>query len=414
MRGEAATVEEALGGIAPGASIVVAGCSGVPSALLRGLVAQADRLRDVTLYSGMLCGADSYAFLRCPGLRYVTWHMPHAFMRGVPDGRVEFLPIPWSRIDRFLAGLRPDVALVHVSPAVAGNHSLGVSVGYHDSAVRHARQVIAQVNDRMPRTRGEAGVRAADIDVAVEVSEPLVPFEQPTADDPVAESIGDCVAELVPDGAVLQIGVGTIPSATLNGLRRRGKAVTVYSLATDEVVDLARAGGLCPLRPGGPSVVATESLGTQRTWDFLAGNDAVHMVPSTRMQNPLRLARLRRFHSVNSCLEIDLLGQCNSEVLGGRQISGIGGSIDFIEGSWLSEGGRSIVALPSTTRAGRSRIVPSLAPGTPVTLPRHALHTVVTEHGVAELFGRSDRGRRDALIDVAHPDHRAELRRAVG
>lgn len=416
MPREVGSAQAAIDAIRPGDKVVVAGCSGVPSVLLDAVTKRSDSLRGVTLYSGLLCGPASYGFLAPPHdahLHYVAWHMPHAFIKGLPVARVEFLPISWGRIDRFLRDLRPDVALVHVSPPAGGRYSLGVSVGYHPSAVRYARTVIAEVNDRMPATRGESHIDAADVDVALRVSHSLEPFEQPTTADPVSRAVGDRVAEIVPDGAVLQIGVGAIPSATLAGLSAQGKQVTIYSLVTDEVVDLAQRGGLCPVRPGGPCIVAVESLGTQRTWDFLASDARVRMTDSTRMQNPMALGRLRRFHSLNSCLEIDLFGQCNSETLGGRQISGIGGSVDFIEGSWLSEGGASIVALPSTARGGASRIVPHLAPGTPVTIPRHAIHTVVTEFGAARLFDRSDRERREALIAIAHPDHRADLRRAA-
>ena len=406
----------AVAAIQPGDKVVVAGCSGVPSALLQGIMEDSERLRGVTLYSGMLCGPSNYAFMAPPydeRLRYVTWHMPHAFMKGIAGAHVEFLPISWARIDRFLRDLKPDVALIHLSPEEAGFHSLGVSTGYNHSAIQYARTVIAQVNDQMPWSFGESRVAVSDVDVALRVSRALEPFDQPTVDDPVLASVGDRVAELVPNGAVLQVGVGGIPSATLNGVQRRGREVSLYSLVTDEAVDLARGGGLCPIRPGGPSIVAVESLGTQRTFDFVARNELVQMVPSIRMQNPVELSRVRALYSVNSCLEIDLLGQCNSEMLGGRQISGIGGSIDFIEGSWLSEGGRSIVALPATTGGGRSRIVPTLAAGTPITLPRHALHTVVTEYGAAQLYDKSTRERREALISIAHPDHRAQLRRAM-
>jgi 4-hydroxybutyrate CoA-transferase len=410
------SAREAIARIRPGDKVIVAGCSGVPSALLQALVEDSGRLAGLTLYSGMLCGASSYAFMAPPHdqrLRYITWHMPHAFVKGLGGVRAEFLPVSWGRLDRLLEALQPDVALIAVSPAQGGEHSLGVSTGYHHSAVRHARTVIAEVNDRMPWSCGPSTVRAADIDIAVPVSHALSAFDAAAPDDPVAVKVGEQVAALIPDGAVLQVGVGAIPSATLGALRRLGRRISLYSLVTDEAFDLAQAGGLRPLQPGGPSIVAVETLGSQRAWDFIDRNEQVHMVPATQMQNPALLSRLQKLHSVNSCLEIDLTGQCNSEWLGGRQVSGIGGSVDFIEGSWLSPGGMSIIALPSTTRDGRSRIVPALAEGTPVTVPRHALHTVVTEFGVARLFDRSERDRRDALVAIAHPDHREALRRAA-
>jgi acyl-CoA hydrolase len=410
----AGSAREAIAGIRPGDRIALAGCSGVPAALLAALMDDSERLAGVTIYSGMLCGPDNYAFIRPPygeRLRYVTWHMPQAFMKGIPTSHIEFLPISWGRIDRFLRELKPDVALVTVTPEQRGLHSLGVSVGYHQSAIKYARTVIAEVNECMPWSHGDSLVSPSDIDVMLPLSRPLDPFDQPTQSDPVLEQVGDVVATLIPDGAVLQIGVGAIPSATLTGLKRLGRQVSIYSAVTDEAIDLAAAGGLCPVRPGGPSIAAVEALGTKRSWDFIADNPQVHMVPSYRMQNPLELARLRGFVSLNSTLEIDLLGQCNSEMLGGTQISGIGGSVDFMEGSWWSPGGMNIVALPSTTRSGRSRIVPALPTGATVTLPRHAVHTVVTEYGVARLFDRSDRDRREALIAIAHPDHRQALRR---
>ncbi|MGE4239380.1 acetyl-CoA hydrolase/transferase family protein [Ramlibacter sp.] len=408
------TAREAIAAIKPGDKVVVAGCSGVPAELLRAIMEKSEELPGVTLYSGMLCGPGNYGFIAPPydeRLRYVTWHMPTAFMKGVAGARVEFLPISWGRIHRFVQDLQPDVALVSLSPEEAGEYSLGVSVGYHRSAIRFAKTVIAEVNDRMPLSFGDSRVAPSDVDTIVKTSRTLDPFDQPTTHDPVLATIGDIVAELIPDGSPLQIGVGGIPSAVLTGLKRLGRQVTLHSIITDEGVDLALAGGTCPLVPGGPTIVAVETLGTQKCFDYIARNERVHMVPSTRMQNPMELGKLRGFCSINSCLEIDLLGQCGSEMLGGKQISGIGGSTDFMEGSWLSEGGFNVVALPSTTNKGHSRIVPMLAGGTAVTLPRHAVHTVVTEYGIARLFNLSDRDRRDALISIAHPDHRAALRR---
>ena len=415
MTRQADSAHDAIAGIRPGDKVVIAGCSGVPASLLRALMEKSHELPGVTLYSGMISGPSNYDFIAPPydkRLRYVTWHMPHAYMKGLPGPSVEFLPISWGRIHRFLRDLQPDVALITLSPEDAGQHSLGVSVGYHHSAIQYARTVIAEVNDQMPWSFGQSHVAASDVDVMLPVSRRLDPFDQPTLNDPVLAKIGDMVATLIPDGAALQIGVGGIPSATLSGLQRLGRQVSLFSIVTDEAVDLARSGGMCPITPGGPSIMAVEALGTQHSFDFIANNPQVHMLPSTRIQNPVDLSRLDRFYSVNSCLEIDLLGQCNSEMLNGTQISGIGGSTDFIEGSWLSEHGMSIVALPSATRGGHSRIVPMLAAGTAVTLPRHALHTVVTEYGIARLFNLSARDRCDALISIAHPDHRAELRRA--
>jgi acyl-CoA hydrolase len=333
-------------------------------------------------------------------------------------GRVEFAPVRYFELVReFAAGgtFAPDCVIVHTAPPDArGYLSLGVAVGVALPAARTAPLVIAQVNPRMPRTRGNCWLHSSQIDIRVDVDEPLVEYPPPVVGE-VERAIGRHVAGLVPDGGTVQVGVGAIPQAVLEALDGH-RDLALHSLLVDASVTLVERGVVTvarkPFHRGRLDVA--EAMGTRRLFDFLHDNPLVNMESSAFVHDPDVVARLDRFVAINSALEIDLTGQVNAEALGDRQIAGIGGQFDFVLGASRARGGASVIALPSTGgRDGVSRIVPRLAPGAPVTTPRYLADWVVTEHGATRLRGLGERQRAAALIAVAHPRYREELARAA-
>ena len=391
---------------------------GEPTALLTEICAQSDRLRDLTLMSGIQIGDFAYARPEHAALRAATWHMSPRLADARRRGRVEFVPVRYfDVVTEFARGghWAPDGVIVHTTPPDAGGYlSLGVAVGVALPAARTAPLVIAQVNPHMPRTRGNCWLHRSQIDAWVDVDEPLLEYPPPVVGE-VERAIGRHVAALVPDGATVQVGVGAIPEAVLEALDGH-RDLALHSLLVDAAVGLVERGVVtCAakrLHRGRMDIA--EAMGTRRLFDFLRDNDRVNMESSEFVHDPDVIARLERFVSINSALEIDLTGQVTAETLAGRQVAGIGGQFDFVLGASRSRGGTSIIALPSTSRDGEaSRIVARLGAGAAVTTPRFLADWVVTEQGTANLKGRGERERAAALIAVAHPRYREELERAA-
>jgi acyl-CoA hydrolase len=332
------------------------------------------------------------------------------------------MPVFLSEVPQlFRSGVLPlDVALIHVSPPDRhGFCSLGVSVDVTRAAVQTARTVIAQVNPRMPRTHGDGVIHVDDIDYLVDVDEPI--HELPEHELTEAErSIGRHCAELVEDGATLQLGIGAIPQATFAYLGDHQRLGIHTEMLSDGVVDLVEKGVITgeakKVHPG--KIVAGFALGTRKLYDFLHDNPLVAMLDIADVNETAVIRRNPKVTAINSAIEVDLTGQVCADSIGDRQYSGVGGQMDFIRGAALSEGGKPIIALPSCTSAGESRIVSMLKPGAGVVTTRAHIHFVVTEFGIADLFGKNLRQRAAALIAVAHPKHRdtlaAEARRRFG
>ena len=282
---------------------------------------------------------------------------------------------------------------------------------YTLAAVRHAKTVIAQVNARMPFTHGPSVVDVSDIDCFVVHDAPIIPLALPKI-GPVEEAIGKNVASLIRDGDTLQLGIGAIPDAVLKFLKDK-KDLGIHSeMFSDGVVELAEAGVITnaqkTLHPG--KYVATFLMGTQRLYDFVDRNPDVYMAPVDYVNDPFVIAQNENMVSINSCVQVDLMGQVASESIGLTQISGTGGQVDFIRGSARSRGGRAIIAMPSTVKGKISKIVPLLDSGAAVTTCRCDVDYVVTEYGVAHLKEHTLRDRARALIEIAHPDFRPELK----
>lgn len=412
------TLAEAVARLRPGMKVLVPPACGEPVALVGEICRQADRLPDLTLMGGIHLGDYPFARPETAALRVVTWHMSPRLEEARRRGRVEYVPVRYyDVVSAFNRGgpWAPDCVLVHCAPPDArGYLSLGVAVGVAWPAARRAPLVLAQVNPNMPRTRGGGWLHRSQIDAWVDVAEPLLEYPPPAVTD-LERAIARHVAALVPDGATVQVGVGAIPQAVLEALGGH-RDLALHSLLVDASVTLVERGVVTGARKRvhrGRLDVA-EAMGTQRLFDFVRDNPLVNMESSEWVHDPQVIAGLDGFVAVNSGLEVDLTGQVTAESLGPRAVAGVGGQFDFVLGASRSRGGRAIMALPSTGRAGTvSRIVPRLGEGAGVTTPRFLADWVVTEYGAAELKARGARARAAALIAVAHPRFRGELERAL-
>ena len=410
------TPEEAVAHVRSGDQIYIQCAAATPSVLLDALVARAPDLRDVVMIHlhiegpGPHLAPDMAAHFRHRAL----FIGPNA-RQAVNEGRAEYVPVFLSDVPvLFERGLQPlDTVLVNATPPDPhGFCSLGTSVEAMHAAIRAAKTVVAQFNEAMPRTLGESFIHVSQIDYAIEVNIP--PYERPVGElGDVERRIGEFVADLVPDGATLQLGIGGIPTATaiaLSGKRDLGIHTEMF---TDPIVDLVESGvvnGARKERNRG-KIVAAFMMGSKRLYDFVNDNPMVEMRAVDFTNDTHVIRSFSRMTAINSAIELDLTGQVVSDSIGPRMYSGIGGQMDFMRGAALSAEGRAIIALPSTAAGGSvSRIVPVLAEGAGVVTSRAHVRTVVTEFGVAELFGRSVRERAAALIGLAHPDFRDELR----
>jgi acyl-CoA hydrolase len=412
------TLADAVGRLQPGMRVLMQPGSGNPTAFVGEILRQADRLAPLTLMGGLRL--DDYPFAApdyAGKLRFATWHMSPRLSAAHARGDVDFVPVRYfDSVSLFGPGgpWAPDAVIVHASPADgAGYLSSGVSA-YVLPAARRAPLVIAQVNQRMPRTLGNAFLHRAQVDCWVEVDEPLLEYPPSPIGD-VERRIAGYVAGLVPDGATLQVGIGSIPQAIMEALHER-RDLGVHSLLVEHMLPLVERGVITNARkrlhPGRMDI--GEIMGTARLFRWSHDNRAINMEPSDILHDPQVVAGLGTFVAVNSALEVDLLGQVNAESLDGRQITGIGGQFDFVLGASRAEGGRSIIALPSTGRGGAvSRIVARLPAGARVTTPRFLADCVVTEHGVADLRGKSDAGRARELLRIAHPAYRDALEKGA-
>ena len=400
----------AIQAIPPRSTIVAAPGCGTPETLLTALGELADTLKSVRLCSGLQLGA--YPFLEASAaghLPYLTWHPYGPARSALSPGKVDYVPARASAVPDLLDLWETSVALVRVSPPDHnGWCSLGPSVSYVRHAVDRAELVLAEVDPEVPRTYGDSMVHVGSIDLFVEADTPMCEF--PAAGrHAISDRVAEHVLTLLPDRPTLQLGIGAIPEALTAFLVDSGlRDVRFVGMANDAMVPLFTDGVTPWSTEPRPAVLAAELMGTRQLMEFAHHNPAIVVRDSRFSHAPQELARIPRLVTVNSAIEVDLAGQVNAELVGSRQISGIGGSADFVESGFGSPGGLSLIALPSTTPNGRGRIVPRLGTDI-VSLPRHTPDAVVTEYGVAWLRGRSITERAHALAEVAHPRHQAEL-----
>ncbi|HXX31613.1 MAG TPA: GNAT family N-acetyltransferase [Myxococcaceae bacterium] len=409
------TPGEAIRLLRPGRRIFIGSGAAQPVSLVDAMVRFGRQLADNEVVHLLTLGPAPYTAPDCADrFRHNAFFIGPNVRTAVREGRADFTPVFLSEIPSLLrSGRLPvDAALVQVSPPDAdGFASLGVSVDVVRAAVDTARLVLAEVNPHMPRTTGDTRLDLRRCAALVPVDTPLLE-RPPPAPDAVARAIGEQVADLVPDGATLQVGIGRAPSAILAALRDHEDLGIHTEMLSDGIMELVRVGAVTGRRktllPG--KVVASFLMGSRALYAWADGNAELEMGPSDWVNDPQVIARNDRMVSINTALAVDLTGQVAADTLEGGFYSGIGGQLDFVRGAARSKGGRSLIVLPSLARDGTvSRIQAVLPEGSAVVTSRGDVRYVVTEYGVADLWGKSVRERALALVAIAHPDHRADL-----
>ena len=412
------TAEEAVSIIQSGNRVYIHGSAQTPTHLLKAVAKQADRLKSVefvfiTVYGDIQIDKPEFA----DRFKINSLFVSASIRSAVNEGRADYVPIFLSEIpDLFNASILPiDVALVQVSlPDRHGYCSLGVSVDVARSAVNTAKHVIACVNPNVPRTHGDGLIHVSQFDSVVYCEDPLYEARYSDRVGPTEIKIAEYVAGLVDDGSTLQMGIGAIPDAVLRTLSNHKNLGMHTEMCSDGVIDLFEKGVINnkykQIHPN--KGVSAFALGTKRLYDFLDDNPAVHFLDIDYVNDPHIIRRNNKMVAINSAIEIDITGQVCADSIGTYQYSGVGGQMDFMRGAALSKGGKPIIALASRTHKGLSRIVPCLKPGAGVVTTRAHMHYVVTEYGIAYLFGKNLRQRAKALINIAHPDDRECLEKA--
>ena len=407
---------EAMKCVKSGDRVVFAHACGEPLELVDALVARAAELEHVEINHMVAMGKGEYCK---PELAHSFFHkslfVGASSRDAVKEGRGDYIPVFFHDIPRlFCEGyLPPDVVLIHVSPPDAhGFCSFGVSVDYTKPAAEAAQTVVAQVNPNMPRTHGDSFIHVSEIDIIVESEQQIIELQPPRI-GPVEEAIGKHIAGLVEDGSCLQLGIGGIPDAVLLFLHEKNDLGIHSEMFSEGVVDLYNEGVITnrnkTINRG--KMAATFLMGTRRLYDFVDDNPAVNMFPVNITNDPYLIGQNDRVVAINSAIQVDLMGQVVADTMGAVQFTGIGGQVDFVRGAARSQGGKAIIALPATAKKGAvSRIVAALSPGTAVTTMRADVDYIVTEHGVAHLRGMGLRERAEALIEIADPAFRDQIR----
>ncbi|MAO63807.1 MAG: 4-hydroxybutyrate CoA-transferase [Balneola sp.] len=412
------TAAEAVKVIKSGDRVFVHGISATPVQLIQAMTDRHAELKEVEVIHLHTEGPAPYAAPEFKDSFFVNALFVGANVRkAVNEGRGDYVPVFLSEVPNlFRHGILPlDVALIHVSPPDDhGYCSLGVSVDAAVAAAQTAKHVIAQVNPNMPRTHGDGQIHVRKIDALVEVNDDLPEQIVPEPDEAELK-IGQNCAELIDDGATLQMGIGAIPNAVLKSLTNHKNLGVHTEMFSDGVIELVESGVINgmnkKIHPG--KVVSGFVMGSRKTYDFIDDNPSVAMLDIAYINDTAVIRRNPKVTAINSAVEVDLTGQVCADSIGTFHYSGVGGQMDFIRGASLSPGGKPIIALPSTTRKGISRIVPYLKQGAGVVTTRAHVHYVVTEYGVANLYGKNLGQRAKALVEIAHPDHREELEKAV-
>jgi len=416
------TSDEAVKEVKSGNRIYLTGNASVPQELLAALVRHAPMLKDVEVFQPLsICSGDYVEPGMEEHIRVNAFFISHTIRQAVNEGRADFTPSFLSEQPlMFKSGLLTlDVAFAHVSPPdEQGYCSLGAEAGLAITSVECARTIIAQVNRHMPRTMGDTLMHVSRIQHLVEADAPLAQKAMgDEADVDTTEKIASYIAELIPDGATMQLGIGSIPDAVLKHLHSK-KDLGIHSeLISDGVIDLVEKGVINnarkTLHPG--KIVCGFLLGTDRLYQWTNNNPLLEMHRSEYVNDPFVIAQNDRMVAINSAIEVDLTGQVCADSIGPRLYSAVGGQLDFIYGASRSKGGVPIITMPSTStmRNGKvvSKIVPMLKQGAGVVTSRNHVHYIVTEYGVASLYGKSIRQRTQALINIAHPEFREEITR---
>lgn len=409
------SAQEAVKAIKSGDRVVTAHACGEPRGLVAAMVERAGELEQVEIVHMVAMGQALYCRPEHGrSFRHNSLFVGATSRQAVNEGRGEYTPCYFSEIPLLFRDhvLPVDVALIHVSPPdKLGFVCLGISVDYTKQAAMSARTVIAQVNPNVPRMGGDSSLHVNDITYFVPSDEPLIELTPPKVGE-LEKAIGRNVASIIRDGDCLQLGIGAIPDATLSFLDDKQDLGIHSEMISDGVMDLVERGIVtCRKKNFHPNkIIITFAMGTKKFYEWLGNNTMMEIYPVNYTNNAFNIARNDNLVSLNSALSVDLLGQVAADTLGPRQFSGVGGQVDFVRGARMSNGGRSIIALPATASKGKvSRIVSVLERGQAVTTSRHDVDYVVTDYGVAHLRGKTVRQRAEALIQIAAPEFRDQL-----
>ncbi len=412
------TALEAVQCIESHQTVFIQGAAMTPLQLVAAMTARANELQDVEVLHIHTEGKTDYA-----KAAYQNSFTTNAFFIGanlrpyLTEGNADYIPVFLSEIPLlFRRKIKPiDVALIQVSPPDKhGFCSLGTSVDITLAALQSATYVIAQINPQVPRCLGAGIIHKNTIHVAIEVNEPIY-CSKTRVLTTEEKQIGHYVASLVEDGATLQMGIGSIPDAVLAELGTHKNLGIHTEMFSDGLVDLYATGAITNhLKKVVPNkIVSCFVVGSQKVYDFVDDNPIIHLQEASFTNDTALIRKNPKVTAINSAIEIDLTGQVCADTIGTRQFSGVGGQMDFIRGAALAENGKPIIALPSITSKGASKIVPLLQAGAAVTTTRAHVHYIITEFGIAYLYGKSLKQRAKALLDIAHPMHKEELEKAI-
>ena len=411
---KAVSAEEAVKVIRSNDRVYIQAAAAVPQVLINAMTARHEELRNVEVCHLHIEGQTPYANPELRESFHVnSFFIGHNVRHTLKEGNGSYTPVFLSELPLlFKRNIVPlDVALIHVSvPDRHGYCSLGVSVEASLAAIDNANFVIAQVNKQMPRTHGDGIIHISEINLFVECDEPI-PTAMNTEPTEIEHKIGEHVAGLIDDRSTLQMGIGNIPNAVLTKLTNHKDLGLHTEMFSDGVIDLILSnvinGNYKTVVPG--RALTTFLMGSKRLYDYVDDNPFVEMRSCDYVNDVDIIKQNPKMVAINSAIEVDVTGQVCADSIGSKMYSGVGGQMDFIRAASLSEGGKAIIALPSTTKKGVSRIVPSLKPGAGVVTTRAHVHYIITEYGIANLYGKTIKERVKALVKIAHPDHRESI-----
>jgi 4-hydroxybutyrate CoA-transferase len=411
-------LEKAVERIKSHSNLFIQTGAAAPQQLIRGLMKRAGELKDITIYQMHTEGPAPYADPQWEDVFKVNCFFIGANLRNaVQEGRADYIPLFLSEIPSIFRNkiINIDFALIHVSvPDEHGYCSLGVSVDIAPAVLETCGCIIAQVNPNMPKTYGDAVIHISRLDCIVEVTDDII-VAKPEASDAITTKIAENVASLIDNGSTLQLGIGRIPNAVLKSLHGHRQLGIHTEMFSDGIIDLIENGAITGelKKKRRNKIVSSFMIGTEKLYRFVHENPIIEMLDIGYVNDVHVIRQNPKVVAINCAIEIDLTGQVCADSIGSKMYSGVGGQMDFMRGASLSEGGKPIIAIPSVTAKGMSKIVPYLKTGAGVVTTRANVHYVVTEYGIAYLYGKNLKERAKALVDIAHPAHRDTLSEAI-